>query len=695
MVGRTISHYRVLSQLGAGGMGVVYRAEDTRLGREVAIKFVSEDAAHGEQAVHRLRSEARAASALNHPNICTIYDIGDDDGHPFIVMELMKGQTLRDRLLAGPLRVHQLVDIGIEISDALHATHSDGIIHRDIKPGNIFLTDHGHVKVLDFGLAKLTPRFSGSATTYVAAEQTEAGVTIGTVSYMSPEQAAGEDLDGRTDLFSTGVVLYECATGRHPFPGKTSALILSSILNRTPIAPVTINPDLPLRLQEVINNCLEKDRELRYQSAADLRADLKRLRRDLESGHSGPLDATVAISSSTGPRPDSGTGPMAVSPPAPRSYLRLAGVAALAAAVIGGAAYGLWRNAPRPPAPPAAVPSEAQIEDRLSLARSSLEARNYRAAMAYAEAVLEIQSDHAEAARIRDGARTAVARFDEAIAQARRDLARGDVQAATGSLQTARELDPSAPAVADVSMRLTDLVRERDASARAGTERSTPRATPAPGAASSTGVTGTARAAPQTPPGRTTTATATTPAAAAAPTPPSEPPSPPASQARPESRPSPPPVTDPSPAKPAATSPPVPAPPAPAVPPRESSPTGARTADAAPPGPPRDESDEAAIRRVVATYGRAIETKDLALFRSIKPNLSADEERRLQQGFRAVSSQRVSLTITTIDLRGDSASVVVQRRDVLDFGGRSQTVDARQQLTLSRARNGWVIVEIR
>ncbi len=290
-------------------MGVVYRGEDTRLGREVAVKFVSEDAAHDEQAVQRLRSEARAASALNHANICTIYDVGEDDGHFFIVMELMKGQTLRERLADGPLKVDKLVDVGIEIADALQATHSDGIIHRDIKPGNIFLTERGHVKILDFGLAKLTPHFSGSGTTHEIVDHTGAGVTIGTVSYMSPEQAAGEQLDGRTDLFSLGVVLYECATGRHPFPGKTSAVMLAAILNRSPVAPITINPELPLRLQEVINNCLEKDRELRYQSAADLRADLKRLRRDLESGHSWPVDSTTSVRHShAGEAPDAEPG---------------------------------------------------------------------------------------------------------------------------------------------------------------------------------------------------------------------------------------------------------------------------------------------------------------------------------------------------------------------------------------------------
>src|SRR5262245_29075703 len=271
MVGRTISHYRIVSQLGSGGMGVVYQAEDVRLGRAVAVKFVSEDLVTDELAVQRLRSEARAASALNHGNICTIHDVGEDDGRPVIVMELMRGENLRDRLARGPLKIHQIVDIGIETADALHATHSDGIIHRDIKPGNIFLTDRGHVKILDFGLAKLMPDFSGSSTVGATLQATVAGVTLGTISYMSPEQATGEELDPRTDLFSLGVVLYECATGKHPFPGKTSAVVLSAILNRAPVAPVTINPELPIRLQEIINNCLEKDRELRYQSAADLR----------------------------------------------------------------------------------------------------------------------------------------------------------------------------------------------------------------------------------------------------------------------------------------------------------------------------------------------------------------------------------------------------------------------------------------
>jgi len=286
MIGRTVSHYRIDAQLGAGGMGVVYRGEDIRLGRSVALKFVTEHLANEEDAVRRLRAEARAASALNHPGICTIYDIDEIDGHPFLVMELLKGRPLRDLLANAPLRIHQLVDIGIEIADALQAAHNEGIVHRDLTPGNIFITDRGHVKILDFGLAKLTAQRSDPTTTLEAAQKTAAGLTLGTVAYMSPEQATGEDLDSRTDLFSVGVVLYEAATGRHPFSAKTATATLAAILNRAPVAPVALNADVPQRLQEVINNCLEKDRELRYQSAGDLRADLKRVRRDVESGAS-------------------------------------------------------------------------------------------------------------------------------------------------------------------------------------------------------------------------------------------------------------------------------------------------------------------------------------------------------------------------------------------------------------------------
>ncbi len=235
MVGRTISHYRITGQLGAGGMGVVYRAEDTRLGRPVALKFVSQDLTDDAQAIQRLRSEARAASALNHPHICTIYDIGEDEGRPFIVMELMTGRTLRERLLAGgALKAQQVLDVGIEVADALRVAHGSGIVHRDIKPGNIFLTDTGHVKILDFGLAKVTPTLLGSVTTAHSPDPTAAGVMLGTTAYMSPEQVTGEQLDPRSDLFSLGVVLYEAATGEHPFPVRLRLRLLGPFSNARP-----------------------------------------------------------------------------------------------------------------------------------------------------------------------------------------------------------------------------------------------------------------------------------------------------------------------------------------------------------------------------------------------------------------------------------------------------------------------------
>src|SRR5215472_13764639 len=293
MVGRTVSHYRIVRELGAGGMGVVFAAEDVRLGRQVAIKFVP-DAMADKQLFERLRSEARTASALNHPNICTLHDIGDDEGRPFIVMELLQGRTLRERLAAGPLKVHETLEIGIQVADALDAAHRQHIIHRDIKPANLFLTERGSVKVLDFGLAKVVAQ-QPSALTAAPTGLTTAGMTLGTVSYMSPEQVTGDPLDGRSDLFSFGVVLYECVTGHQPFKGKTSGVILSEILNRVPPAPLVLNPELPLRLQEIITNCLEKDRELRYPDAAALRTDLKRLKRDLESGPRSVSQTAIPI----------------------------------------------------------------------------------------------------------------------------------------------------------------------------------------------------------------------------------------------------------------------------------------------------------------------------------------------------------------------------------------------------------------
>jgi serine/threonine protein kinase len=620
MIGRAVSHYRVLSALGSGGMGVVYLAEDERLGRQVALKFLPPESAASHQALERFRVEARAASSLSHPGICAIFDIGDDEGTPYIVMEALKGESLRDRINRGPLKVTDLLDIAIQLSDALDAAHAQGIIHRDIKPSNIFIGDKNRTKILDFGLAKLAqaagPISSGAATRALSAsthrDLTMPGSALGTVSYMSPEQARGEEVDTRTDLFSLGVVFYEMATGIQAFGGSTQAIVFDSILNRTPHPITHINPLIPPRLESLIVTALEKDRELRHQHASDLEAELKRIRRDLESGSLAAATRTQ-VTPAAEQRPTT-TPATEAAPAKSRAWIWVGVVVVIALAIAG---FNLWSDtasrvvvAPAPAETPIAPP----VQPGPSLPAPTV---------------------------------------------------------------TPPDLGP--PPIAPKPQEST--TNSRPASQPQPTR---PTTEPRP-QTSQPGVTPT----PQRPLPSTGSVTVTTPAPSPSPTlppPPQTTETPTPAQATPAS----------TPAATAAQPPPAPAtePPATQPPPRNATAPPAPLPSTTPPTSPV-ESDDALVRGVLRTYERSIETKNVDLFRSVRPGLSAAEENRLRASFSQIDSQQVDIVVEELRIEGRGATVRISRRDTIMSGGRRQTNSSRQTLRMEKAAGGWIITDIR
>jgi serine/threonine protein kinase len=644
MIGRAISHYRVLSALGSGGMGIVYLAEDERLGRQVALKFLPPDSVKNRQALDRFRVEARAASSLSHPGICAIYDIGDDEGTPFIVMEALKGETLRERINRGPMKIGELVDIGIQLADALEAAHTQGIIHRDIKPSNIFVGEKNRAKILDFGLAKLATgpggvtadgsRVDASTHQTIVKQITLPGSALGTVSYMSPEQARGEDVDTRTDLFSLGTVLYEMACGTQAFGGTTPAVVFDAILNHTPAPLLELNHMVPPRLEQIISMLLEKDRDLRYQHASDLQAELKRLRRDIDSGtlvgvgstRTGMSTAPSSRSPSSRPPSSRQVEPAAPEPRSARTWQYAFGVLAVLVAAVG---YMIWSGRSQPNT--ATTP-------------------------------------------------------------------------ATPVPQAVPALPPTTPAPtppAPVPLPPTPV-----APPAATVQTLRPPAEPKPPTPPSRGATPTPNTTPSEPPPTATTKppAAQTTASVPAPAPPPAPATTPAPAVSAPTAVVPPPQPQPTPTRPVET--PAPAQPAAAQPaavqppPVQPAPAQPTTRAAAPPTvtpPPTSpvESDEAAIRRIVGTYKTAIETKNVGLYRSVRPGLTAAEETRLRDSFRSTESQQITITFDEIRIDGRTATVRISRQDVaITSGGRRQTQSLRQTLRLEKSATGWIITAV-
>ncbi|MEE8129528.1 MAG: serine/threonine-protein kinase, partial [Vicinamibacterales bacterium] len=631
--------YEVVAEIGRGGMGEVYRARDTKLDRDVALKVLPQAFTDDPDRLARFEREAKVLASLNHPNICTLHDIGQHDGRPFIVMEVVQGDTLRKRLQRGRLDSSQSIDFGIQLADALDAAHGKGVIHRDIKPANIVITDRGQAKLLDFGLAKLAPHAEAQSTgAHAAAPTIDAGqltnprTVVGTLSYMSPEQARGEELDGRSDLFSLGTVLYEMVTGQRAFPGQMSAVIFDAILNRAPTPPVHFAPDVPMRLGKIINNATEKNRDLRYQTAAELRADLRRARRDLDSSRSVSLSASafagvhVAPSGATSqtaagvPETPLASGPAGSGPtPAPSARGRVWGYGAcglVAAALVAALFF------PSDPSPevPQVDRITALAQAQLAQATESLARRDYESAIAQADAALALQPDDADAQRVRSAAVAALESQPSpaSVSETVRDAAESDPAPITSVSPVAQEpQDPAAPE---------------------------PQRMPAA-------------------PAQTTT---------------------------------PPPATAPP-----VTPEPVDVTPVTPEPVPEPEPTAIVTPEIAPPPPddppvtqPTTASDEAAIRRVLDDFARATETKDVELYRSVRP-ISTEEERRLRSGFDAVETQQVELLIESIEITGDRASVQGSRQDTfVGADGQKQTRQSNLSITLTRQDRGWVITEI-